>query len=344
MASTSLAGRADSRWLRFLERAKQPRLVRAALRFSVIKGSLLAGGVTFAAMLSLAAAMTILVNVARYILRENPAMFLEVLRLVNQVLPGIFTLGGREGILEPSSLLLEPGFNWATFISALVLLWSSAMVMTGLRKSMRSMFGLGGAPLTFVYGKFVDLLGFVLLGLAILLSAAMVSGVTVGGEALLQWLGLRDRVNAVLAAAMALILSAVLDALVTWLLLRRIARVRVPRPDLVQAMAMGAVIFGVLRLAGTSVVGLFDNPLLASVTAVATLLLWINLAVRALLMICAWTANPPGADVPVDPVTVHAKETPNYVSLSAPHTLEWTFHPVTGALEPEQRSPAETDS
>lgn len=309
--------------------------MRAGLRYVITNGPSLAGGVTFSAILSLTAALTILVNAARALIRDDEVLFNALLQLINQVLPGIFQVGDGPGILDPETLMLQPGFNWTTFISMVVLAWSAAMVMTGLRKSMRIVFGLAGAPLNFLYGKLTDLVGFLVLGSSVLISTAMVTLVAVGGRNLLIWLGIDSLATGVLLAILAFLLAAVLDALVVVLLLRLTGRVRVPRRDLIHAMVLSAVVFGLLRLAGTSVVGLSDNLLLASVAAVATLVLWINVAVRALLMICAWTANPPGADVPVDPTTVHAGETPNYVTLSAPHTLEWSHHPVTGTLLPE---------
>lgn len=313
----------------------QPRLVRAALRYLLTNGPSMAGGVTFSAILSLTAALTIVVNGARALIRDNEVAFNALLQLINQVLPGIFEVGEQAGILDPEALMLQPGFNWATFVSVVVLLWSAAMVMTGLRKSMRIVFGLAGAPLQVLYGKLMDLLGSLALGLSVLVSAALVSGVTVGGRRLLSWLGIDNLPTAVALAIVAFLLAATLDALVVLLLLRLTARVRVPKRDRYHAMVLGALVFGLLRLAGTSVIGLVDNLLLASVAAVATLVLWVNLAVRALLMICAWTANPPRADVPVEPSTVHSRETPNYVTLSAPHTLRWSHHPVTGTLIPD---------
>lgn len=310
--------------------------MRAGLRYVLTNGPSLSGGVTFSAILSLTAALTILVNAARALIRDDEMLFDALLQLINQVLPGVFEVGGQPGILDPEALMLQPGFNWTTFISTVVLVWSAAMVMTGLRKSMRIVFGLAGAPLGLLRGKLTDLLGFAALGSSVLVSTALATGVAVGGRNLLLWLGIESPVTAVLLAVLAIALTAALDALVVVMLLRLTARVRIPRRDRYHAMVLGAIVFGLLRLAGTSVIGLADNFLLASVAAVATLVLWVNLAVRALLMICAWTANPPGADVPVDPITVHARATPNYVTLSAPHTLEWSHHPVTGTLIPEQ--------
>lgn len=319
-------------WLAHLLR--QPRLVRALLRYGSTKGNLLSGGVTFYAIISLSAAMTLLVNITRGILREHPAVFREMLRLINSVLPNLFEIGDNSGMLDPESLLLPPGFHWTTFGAVIVAIWSAGLVMTGLRLSVRTMFGLGETPPRFLLDKARDLGGFVMLGLSVLASTALVSGVVVAGEPLFSWLGISDGIARRTLGLTAFLLSAVLDALITWMLLRVLARVRIPKRDLAQGMALGAVYFGLLRWLGTSVIALNTNPILASVTAVATLVVWINLAVRGTLLISAWTANPPAPATITDPDAVYAKQKPNYVTLTAPRTLLWRHHPVSGALAP----------
>ena len=74
-----------------------------------------------------------------------------------------------------------------------------------------------------------------------------------------------------------------------------LAAVHPPRRDLVSGAVIAAVGMGVLRLLGTSVVAgsAGRNALLASFTVLITLLLWINLLARIMLLAAAWTADPP---------------------------------------------------
>ena len=51
-------------------------------------------------------------------------------------------------------------------------------MMTGLRRTVRQMFGLGGAPIRFVRGKIIDLWGYFLLALTFFASSAAVSAMT----------------------------------------------------------------------------------------------------------------------------------------------------------------------
>lgn len=328
--------RLRERWYDLLDVGRQPRLVRAALRYVVAWGHLGAGGVTFTAMLSLTAALTIIVNIARAFLGDRPELVGEVIAVVNSVIPGIIDDGGNDGLIRPDQLIRDGSWGWTTAVSTVVIVWTAMAVMTGLRRTVRQMFGLGGAPLRFVRGKLIDLWGFFLIALTFLASSAAVSAVTLLGTTAMDWLGLRSSVAGWLVAGSALVLVAVLDALLVWLVIRVTSKVRVPWEDMRQGMVMGAVGFGLLRVGGTSLVGAISaGPLLSTFAAVATVLVTLNLALRWLLFVAAWTANPPAAHVPVHPDTVHAKEQPNYVTMSAPHTLEWPHHQVTGSLIPE---------
>lgn len=331
-----LSERVTERWYDLLAVGRQPRLVRAVLRYVVAWGALHAGGVTFSALLSLTAALTIVVNVARAFLGTRPELFGGVIDLINAVLPGIIDDGTNDGLIDASLLLRDGAWGWTTALSTVVILWSSLVMMTGVRRTVRQMFGLGGAPIRFVRGKLIDLMGFALLASTIMASSLLVSAFTLAGEQVVSWLGLESRVTAVLLAVASVLVVALLDAVVVWMVFRVISKVRIPRPDLVRGMALGAVGFGLMRVGGTALIGAWSaTPLLATFAAGATLLLWVNLALRWLLFTAAWTANPPAAHVPVHPDTVHAREVPNYVTHSAPHTLDWPHHQVTGSLIPE---------
>ncbi len=323
------------RWLTLLDVGRQPRIVRACMRFSVGWGGLSAGGVTFAAMVSLTAGLTVLASLARAFLGDRPRLMTALIESFNAAIPGIVDTGSGDGLIPASMLFRAPGFSVTALVSGIVVLWGAAAVMTGLRRTIRQMFGLGGAPLPFWRGKLLDIAGFLVLSVGIIASSVLVSGVTFLSKEVLHWLSITESITGPLLGIGAVLLAAVLDAVLVAGIVRFTAMVRVPARDLRQGMILGALGLGLLRLGGTSLIGLSDNPLLASAAAVGTLLVWINLAMRWLLFVAAWTANPPPAHIPVHPDTVHAKETPNYVTMSAPQTLLWPHHQVTGALIPE---------
>lgn len=322
--------RLDATWRWILDR----RIVRAGMRYHFGRAALFSGGVTYSAVISLTAVLTILVNVGRAFLAHRPDLLNAALGVVNDVSPGLIDDGTNDGIVDPASLVIDSFWHPVTMVSTVVVLWTALSVMTGLRRSIRAMFGLGGAPLPFHVGKARDLLGFLLLALGIGVSVFLSTAVSVFGRPILDWLGVTSGATAVLLGVAAILAAGLVDALVFMMLFRVTAGVRIPRRDLLAGALVGGVGSGLLRLAGTSVVGVVQDPFLASFAAVATLLLWLNLAVRLTLVTAAWTANPPAAPLTVAGQSVHARETPNYVTRSVPSTLHWPYHAVTGSLLP----------
>lgn len=321
--------------VRGIRRFDTSRGFRAFIRYLLVRGNLSAGGVTISALVSLTAGLTILVNGFRGVLGRQPELFDRVILAINAAFPGLVDDGVNGGIIDPDRLLLERAFTWATVISVPVLLWTATNVMTGLRNSIRSMFGLTGAPLRPIRGKLLDGVGVLLLAGAVLLSSALVSTATRVSRTVLGMAEVSNDTSFLLIRAAAVLVAFVVDALVFYLLFRVAAKVHVPAPDWWKGALLGAAGWGVLRLVGTQLVGGWDNPLIASFAVLATLIVWINLGLRWVLYTAAWTANPPHTKLPVVPTEVHAKETPNYVTQSAPHTLAWPHHEVTGTLIPE---------
>lgn len=323
-------------WLTRVVRAVDTsRPVRAGVRYLLVRGNLSAGGVTISALVSLVALVTILVNGFRAFLGQRPALFDWVLNTINGTFPGLIADGTNDGIIDPESLVLDSTLNWGTVISVPILLWTATNVMTGLRNSIRSMFGLTGAPIRPLVGKLYDVLGIGLLAVGITFSAVLVAGTSDAVRSTLETTGLEESAG-VLTRVASVLAAGLVDAVIFLLLFRYAAKVRVPLRDRFLGALLGAVGWGALRLLGASLIAMWNNPLLASFAVLMTLIVWINLAVRWCLYVAAWTANPPHTKLPVAPHEVHARETPNYVTVSAPHTLDWPHHEVTGTLIPDE--------
>ncbi|MDO5627882.1 MAG: YihY/virulence factor BrkB family protein [Mobilicoccus sp.] len=323
---------------RLLERAGSRvlgmRIVRAGMRYHFGRAQLFAGGVAWSAVISITAIVTVAVNVGRAFLGSNQDIFGASVSAVNELVPGLIDDGANGGLIQPDALVVDSFWSPVTIASMLVLAWSALSVMTGLRKAIRAMFGLGGAPLPFHIGKWRDALGFLFFAVALVLSSTLSTAVSIFGGPILEWLQIEDGVTGWLLTAGAVLAVALIDALVFALLFRVTAAVKVVRRDLVMGSVLGAAGASLLRWAGNSVVGVVQDPVLASLAAAATLMIVVNVAVRLVLIVAAWTANPPKTRFPVMPVEFRHAERPNYVTLSAPHTLEWPYHEVTGSLLP----------
>lgn len=312
------------------------RVARALKRYSTGMGGQLSGGIALTGLLSVAAALTIALTAMVGVFRRNPEFRDVVFTQIDNLLPGVIDTGDGQGI-DPNNLGSGVGWSITGVIAVLVLLNTATRVMKSLRTSLRSMFGLHNAAENFAISKLRDLGAF--FGLAV--SVLVTSLLSVGGRAAFDWIqetighwGIIPDTRFVLQG-MTIVIGLVVDASVLMLLFRGLAGARVPWPQLWRGALLGAVGTGALRYLGASVVAnVSDNPLLASAGAVATLLLWLNIAARVTLMAAAWTADPPAPPKLTKDMLQHQDQSPNYVSVSAPETLEWEYGAYTGLVQP----------
>lgn len=313
------------------------RVGRAVARYQVANGGLLAGGIAYAALFSIFAALAIAYTVFMAVLGGNDVLRTTVLSAVSATIPGIIDDGSGTGLLRPEDLVLDTAITPGSVVAALVLLWSALRVMHALKTAVRAMFGIVAPPENPAVAKARDLAGFVVLALGVVLTAGLSLVASAVGGAVLGALGIDGALARSAVAALGLVAAFVVDAAVVVLLLRVTAGVRPPRRDLLLGAVLGAVAAGALRQLGASVVGAAaDNPLLVSFAAIVTLLLWVNILARAFLLAAAWTANPPAPFEVESQEEVHLDERPNYVTESEPDTKDWLHQPVTGTVVPDE--------
>lgn len=318
------------------------RLGRAFGRLSSGGGFLLAGGVAYAGIFSIFAALAIGWTVFMAVLGSNDELRESVIDSINTALPGILATGSNDGMINPDDLIQDTAFNLTSMIALVVLLWSALAVMTMLRLSVQRMFGIIGPPTNFLVGKAKDLTGFVMIGLAVVITSVL--GIAAGtlGKVVLDWLGIEGAFAGFLLRALTFLIAGLVDFAIFVFLFRIVAGAKPPTRDLVFGCVIAAVGSGVLRTLGTTAVGsVADDPILASAAAIVTLLVWINLLVRLTLFAAAFTANPPAPRTPKTPEELRFDEHPNYVTVSVPRTLEWDHQAITGALNPIPEEVAE---
>lgn len=319
---------------KLIEKVKESRPVRALQRYGKARGGLLAGGIAYSALFSIVAALTIAWTVFMATLGGDPGLRQQVIGAVNTALPGILDDGSGTGMINPDTLVLDSAINPASIIAALVLLWTAIGLMTNIRSAVQDMFGIVAPTENFALKKLRDLLGFIAMSIGIVLSALLGTAASTMGEAVLGVIGLGDNpVAGFFVRAAGLLVAAAISAATFAFLFRVTATVRPLRKDLWLGAGIGGVAVQFVLFMGTALVSsVSDNPLLAASASLATLLLFVNLLSRVLLMIAAFTANPPAPTMPETPEEVHFTETPNFVTVSAEHTLEWEHQDVTGQV------------
>jgi membrane protein len=268
------------------------RIGRTLARYSSANGSLLAGGIAYAALFSLVAILTIALTVFAAVLGSDRELDRQVEDQLAGWFPGVLKAGG-DGLVAPSSWIKSGALSLTSAVAAAVLVWSALSAMSAVQTGVRAMFQLapsqgGAAWLRRVWA----LAGFAGLGMGLLASSI----VSVGTASADEWAArLFGGDGAGLALRWAGYGASVLvDGACVALIFTVVAGARPPKRDLLIGSLAAAAAMGVLKHLGTRVVAhATANALLASATTVVTLLVWVNLMARVVLYAAAWTANPP---------------------------------------------------
>lgn len=268
---------------------------RANARFGAVGGGVLTGGIAYAALFSLSAGLTLGWTIFVRVLGGNEQLRRTVVETVDRSLPGLLVTEDGTGLLDPDELVVSPGVTVAGAVAVVVLVVSATAAMAALRTGVRAVFGEVAGSENAVLGKLRELGGLVGIALVVLVSAVLSIAVTGATQWLLGLLGVDGQAARLLLQVTGVLVAFVIDAAVFVLVLLVLAGVRPPRRDLLAGAALAATGLGVVRMLGTSVVGgsVSSNALLGSFAVLVTLLVWMNLVARIMLLVAAWTADPP---------------------------------------------------
>lgn len=267
---------------------QRTRLWHAWKRYGDARGNLLAGGIAYFAFFSIFPVLALAFTVFGVLLQDNQQWMDQIRDYLNETLPG-FIKDGDSGLIP-----LETPGDTALTVSGLVglvgLLYAGLGWLGALRDGIRTVFGAEGAPGNAITAKLRDLGVLVLLGLAIVVSAA-VTGVA---SALTGWIAEAIGLGGQqwLLRGIALVIGAALDGLVVLVMLRLLSGVDVPWRGLIGGAVVGGIGLTLLKVLGTTLIaGTTSNPLFASIALVVGLLAWLNFMSRVVLLAAAWSAN-----------------------------------------------------
>jgi membrane protein len=263
---------------------------RAWKRYGDHRGNLLAGGVGYFAFFSVFPAVLLAFTVFGILLRNQPQLLEDTKNAINDLLPGfVRTRDQPNGIINvnaPTGAALS-----VSGIAAVVgLVLAGTGWLSALRDGIRAIFGVPGSPGNPVTAKLRDLGVLLVLGVGVLLSAAV--GAVAGAAA--NWAAALIGMDGQgwILTTVALVVGVALDGALVAVMLRLLSGVRLPWP----ALRNGAIFGGV----GLTLLKKFGSVLLASTThnklflgfaLVVGLLVWLNFMSRVILISAAWAAN-----------------------------------------------------
>lgn len=273
-------------------------LIRTFQRYQLQSGDRLAGAVTYFAFLSFFPLIALAYAVFGFVLSANPGLEQALKEAIAEQLPGIATQLNLEEIAAARTT--------AGIIGLLGLLYAGLGAVDALRGALREISMTTTAPLNFVVGKLRDLASLLLLGVTLLLSAAVGGFATQWTGRVSEFLGFQpdDTVAKGSVWIVGLLVSVGADWLLFVILLGWVARPTRSFKVIAQGALIGAIGFGVLKQLATLLLGhTLSNPIYGTFAVMVGLLIWINLSARLTLYVAAWIATaglwPPPSPTPI---------------------------------------------
>jgi membrane protein len=313
-----------------LARLKAIRAYRAWQGYNDARGGLLAGGIAYFAFFSVFPALTLGFAIFGFVLRCHPHLFHQVVSSVSDTLPGIVKDSTHpDGIIDASKPPTPNVLTITGLVSLVVLVLAGLGWLSALREGVRAMFGQSTFRANPILGRFRDIGVLALLGFSVLVSAVLSGLSNAATQKVLDWVGMSPdglvgRIGLPLVTFAVLL---VVDFGIMLLIFKVLSGISAPWRIMRSGAIVGAIGIGILKVAvAYGVVGVTNNPVLASFAVIVGLLLVMNLLSRVVLLASAWAS----ADVDA----VRAGQTSEVSEVAAelprprgPHELEPSFGP-----------------
>ena len=274
-------------WSHYKAIFDRTRLGRTLSRYGLHNGGVLAGGIAYYSLVSIAAGLIIGATVISFLAQYVPWVRSAYFTLLENAVPGV--VGGSGALVSQNTTLANTATGIVGLFALLLGANRATAFVSGLRTGVATMLGRAASnPLT---GKLRDFAA--LVAIAVIVIAGMALQVVASGAA--RWL--RDLINVSWVSVWLLRIPAVVVGLFVDMLFVAVAivvlgHVRAPWRRLWPVLLVTAAVIGVLRLASSALVGsAASNAVLASIAAVITLLIFVDFTTRAILLAAAWLGS-----------------------------------------------------
>ncbi|WP_084100818.1 YihY/virulence factor BrkB family protein [Demequina sp. NBRC 110051] len=284
---------------------------RAGRTLQVMKernAMILSGGIAYYSLTSLAAGVVIAITLSSFLLAGNDEWQDRFYSFLNEAVPGVVATGGEDGLITPDSIQPETINGVVGLVSFLVLFNTATRYLRGVRLGVRAMLGLTEASPA--QGKIRDFIA--LFAIIILVVAGIVLQVLASRFATLLASFLSDGLASDwIIRGPAIAVGVLLDAAFVALAIVVLGGYRGPVGPLLWTLLLSALAIGVLRQGVNIMVeSVSSNPVLGSVTAVFTIMIFVDFTARIMMGAAAWLGTHPDVAESIDDEPIAEMPTP----------------------------------
>jgi membrane protein len=262
--------------------------------YSQLRGPILASGLAFQGLFAVFAGLWVAFSIAGLVISGNETAQNAIVTALNNAIPGLIDTDGsgpETGAIDAKTLLSAGVFGWTGAIALVGLLITALGWLGSARDAVRTLFELPSPAANFALLKARDVVLGIGLGVVLIVSAVLSVAGTSATSFLLGLVGMHSNtaLATILSRVVTLAVMFLLDAAVLAALYRVLADIRIPQRRLWAGALLGAVGLGVLKVAGSALLGgATRNPLIASFAVLAGLLIFFNFACQVILIAASW--------------------------------------------------------
>ncbi|MDE0572647.1 YihY/virulence factor BrkB family protein [Demequina sp. B12] len=246
---------------------------------------LLAGGIAYFSLTSLAAAVVIGVTLSSFLVRYNAAWNEAFYGFLDDVLPGIVGTGD-DALINPEELDPQTLTGVVGVVSFLVLFNTATRYLRGNRIGVRIMLGKAAAPPA--KGKMRDFIALFSLFLVVVLGVGLQVLASRFSVTVASWFD-QEWISEGVIRTPAIVVGGFLDMAFVGLIIVVLGRYRGPKKSLLWVLLVSAVAIGVLRQAVSLIIAtVSDNPVLAPFAAIVTVMIFADFIARIIMVGAAW--------------------------------------------------------
>ncbi|AOT05505.1 YihY/virulence factor BrkB family protein [Arthrobacter sp. U41] len=252
-------------------------------------GPLMSAGIGFRMFFSVTGLLATGFSLGGLILRGQPALLDQVIQSVALTAPGLLKVDGSEGLVDPQELLNPAGLGWTAVIAAAVTVVTSLGWISGVRDGVRGMMQFGPRGMNPVLQILRDAGTLLLLGVALVISAA--ASLLFGTAA--DWVTELLHLDPLLAGPLTTSVTILVPLLLGWgtalIMFRVAAGLKPARRALLEGTILAAAGTTVLQIFSTQLLASATrNPILAPFAIIIGLLIWFNLVSQVYLICASW--------------------------------------------------------